>query len=210
MTSVEALLGEYIGEHQRGGEADPAAYLNRADPPDRAELAALIDSYLSRAPRTPLAERGNVDPRREATLEAVSRSIGGASGLWPALLPRLRDRAGLKRRELVERLAGALGVGGNEAKVGLYYHEMELGTLPADGVSDKVLEALAKLVGSTAGELRAAGAALGADIGGRHGEAAVFARTVNMEAPQAPAGVGDAVGVEDQRDEVDDLFRAGG
>jgi hypothetical protein len=206
MTSVETLLSEYVAEHRRGGAADPVEYLARAAPSDWGELAALIDGYLSRVPRTPLAERGGSDPRTEATIEALSRSIGGAAGVWPALLPRLRDRAGLKRRELVERLASALGVSGREPKVERYYHEMELGTLPASGVSDKVLEALAGLVGSTAAELRRAGSVLGADDGGPAAQAAVFARTASIEgatfsAPEIAASTGHA-----EWDEVDELF----
>ena len=49
------------------------------------------------------------------------------------MLPRLRDRAGLKRSTLVERLAAALGVSDRQDKVAGYYHEMEQGLLPAAG-----------------------------------------------------------------------------
>ncbi len=80
--------------------------------------------------------------------------------MWPALLPRLRNRAGLKRSQLVERLASALGTGDKTDKVAVYYHQMEQGTLPARGVSDRVLEALGQLVGETAQALRSAGRAV--------------------------------------------------
>jgi len=210
MTSVETLLGEYIAEHRSGGRADPAEYLDRATSAERRELAVLIDGYLSRAPRTPLAQQPPPDPRTEATIDALTRSINGTGGMWPALLPRLRDRAGLKRRELVERLAGALGVSDRQHKVELYYHEMELGTLPSSGVSDGVLAALAKLVGTTAAELREAGAALGAGTGGGATQAAAFARTATADATMSPIAMDAAPEAGEPWDEVDELFKGGG
>ena len=61
---------------------------------------------------------------------------------------------------MVARLAAALGFPDREAKVARYYHAMEQGTLPADGVSDRVLEALGRIVGESAEALRAAGRTL--------------------------------------------------
>jgi len=206
MDSVETLLGQYIEEHRSGGTADPVEYLARVPPQRRRELAALIDGYLSRAPRTPLSQQTAPDPRSEATVEALSRSIGGASGMWPALLPRLRDRVGLKRRELVEQLAGALGVSDRQEKVERYYHEMEQGALPAAGVSDRVLEAISKLLGTTAAELRDAGTALGSGLAAST-QAPAFTRMVTVnDVPALPAD-GPAAEGEDQWDEVDELFR---
>ena len=63
----------------------------------------------------------------------------------------------MRRAELVSRLAAELGAGDREAKVAGYYHAMEQGTLPAAGVSDRVLEALGRIVGESAAALRAAG-----------------------------------------------------
>jgi hypothetical protein len=207
MNGIETLLEEYIAEHARGGRADPVAYLSRAAPEDRRELALLIDGFLARAPRAPLAHQTSSDPRAEATIDELSRSIGGAAGLWPSLLPRLRDRAGLKRRDLVERLAGSLGVGDRVPKVERYYHEMELGLLPAGGVSDRVLEALGKLVGATATELRDAGATLGGGLGAGTTQAEAFARTASVAELAIPARASGATEPDDQWDEVDELFR---
>jgi hypothetical protein len=209
MNSVERLLGEYMEEHRSGGDADPLAYLERAAPKDRGELAALIDGYLARAPRRSFDEASYRDSPAEATVEALERSLGGASGLWPALLPRLRARAGLKRRELVDRLAMALGLGERQAKVERYYHQMESGLLPSGGVSDKVLEALAMLIGSTAAELRDAGAALGAGREARATAAEAFARTAQVDAVAAPPAK-DTDRAQEAWDEVDELFRGGG
>jgi hypothetical protein len=207
VTDLDRLFGEYVAEHQAGGEADPRAYLSRVSAAERAELAALIDTYLARAPRQafdPAAFRGS---SAERTVDELERATAGQAGLWPALLPRLRDRAGLKRSRLVERLAAALSVQDREGKVADYYHQMEQGLLPAAGVSDRVLEALGRIVGETAQALREAGGALRpASEGPSAAPTAAFARRAHAEAPppaQAPiAEVG-------EWDEIDELFRGG-
>ena len=148
--TVDRLLEAFIAE-DRTGVADPAAYLARVQGVDRAELEALIDGYLARAPRRPLdraAFEASPADRVVAALEVVG---------WPALLPQLRERARLRPAELVARLAAELGVGGREPKVAAYYDRMERGTLPPSGVSDRVLEALGRIVGASAAVLRAAG-----------------------------------------------------
>ena len=110
MTDVDRLLADYIAEHRAGGEADPSEYLTRASPAQRTELAALIDAYLATAPRQTFDQAAFRGSSAERTVDELDRAIAGQAGLWPALLPRLRDRAGLKRSQLVERLASALGV----------------------------------------------------------------------------------------------------
>jgi hypothetical protein len=208
MTDVDRLLADYIAEHRAGGDADPGEYLSRASPAQRAELAALIDTYLAHAPREPFDHAMFRGSSAERTVDELERAIAGQAGLWPALLPRLRDRAGLKRSELVERLADALGVSGRKDKVAGYYHEMEQGLLPARGVSDRVLEALGQLVGETAQALRDAGRAL-APSG--HGPASTprpaFARRASSESGPAEPAVAPAGPAE--WDEVDQLFRGG-
>ena len=206
MTDVSRLLEEFIADDRAGGLADPAAYLARASAADRLELEALIDGYLARAPR-----RAFDAAAFEASPAArVVASLAGSSGTWPSLLPRLRDRARLKRAELVARLAADLGVGGREAKVASYYHAMEQGTLASSGVSDRVLEALGRIVGESAAVLRAAGT-LAPPPPAAPG--AAFAR-VAAPAPAFHAAGGApararAEAPEPERDEVDELFTGG-
>ena len=160
MTDVDRLLQEFIAEDRAGGAADPAAFLARADADAREELAALLDGYLSRAPRRAFDGAAFAASPSRGVVDALDRSVAGSAGTWPALLPRLRDRARLRRSELVARLASALGASDREAKVGSYYHAMEQGTLPAAGVSDRVLEALGRIVGESVASLREAGRAM--------------------------------------------------
>jgi hypothetical protein len=201
MHEIDRLMAEYKEAH-RAGEGDPRPFLERAAPADRALLAALIDAFLEEAPRRDVAEAG---PAAAAVTEEVQRALSGSSGLWPALLPRLRGRARLRRAEVVSQLAARLGAQGQQEKVGLYYHQMEQGLLPEKGVSDTVLEALARIVGYTADGLRRAGQ-LPAPGPPRADEGAVFARATYGEAEEPAAGAG---GPPEPFDEVDRLFRGG-
>jgi hypothetical protein len=218
MADVEQLLSEYIAEHRAGGEADPLAYLDRVEGADRAELTELIDAYLVRAPGRewdPEAYRGSP---AEKVAEGVARSLQGASGWWPMILPRLRDRAQLTRRQVVERLSSALGVTGSEERVADYYHRMEQGTLPAPGVSERVLEALAGIFGGSARTLREIGEPLGEGRGPAGGPA--MARTARPDpcyaaesagpgADEAGTPRGEPATPPGERDEIDELFTGG-
>jgi hypothetical protein len=208
MTDLDRLLADYIAEHRAGGEADPREYLARASPEERTELAALIDTYLAHVPRQPFNQAMFRGSSAERTVDELERAIAGQAGLWPALLPSLRDRAGLKRSELVDRLAAALGQSGRKDKVAGYYHQMEQGRLPARGVSDRVLEALGQLVGETAAALRDAGRALTpSGQGPAAASVAAFARRAYSESgTDEPAT---ATGARAEWDEVDELFRGG-
>ena len=208
MTDVDRLLKEYVAAHRAREDVDPGDYLSRAQGAERKELAALIDAYLARAPRREFDPEAYRSSGMADDVGRLSRSLTGASGLWPSLLPRLRTSARLKRSELVERLATALGVGGREDKVADYYHQMEQGLLPSEGVSDKVLEALAGILGRSAEALREAGR--GASPGGAASAASAapaFARTTRAEGEGAPAAEAAAGLAETRWDEVDELFR---
>jgi hypothetical protein len=210
MADVDKLLQEFIAEDRAGGAADPLDYLKRVEGTDRAELEALIDGYLARAPRRAFDREEFVRSPARVVAEELGRALGGASGTWPALLPRLRHRAQLRRTEVVARLADELGARPEQAaKVAGYYHQMEHGTLPAAGVSDRVLEALARIVGVTAERLREAGRSIGGPPPAP-ATAASFARVgspdpqyVESEALMAGAPA------DKPRDEIDELFTGG-
>ncbi|MEA2332286.1 MAG: hypothetical protein QOH58_2424 [Thermoleophilaceae bacterium] len=207
MTDVERLLAEYKEAHRAdGAPADPRPYLARASGPDRAALGALIDAYLARAPRRSFDAARFRDSAAAPMAESLQRALSGSGGLWPALLPRLRNQARLRRAELVSELAARLGAQSQTEKVAAYYHQMEQGLLPATGVSDTVLEALGRIIGYSrealrrAGELPAPGAGAGPEPG------AVFARTRRADSePAEPA----PEAAERHWDAVDRLFRGG-
>jgi hypothetical protein len=210
MDDLNRLMAEYKLAFA-AGEGDPRPFLERAAPEDRALLAALIDTFLEQAPRRGPAEHEGASRRGSAEHEGASRvtdevqrALAGTAGLWPALLPRLRGRARLKRTEVVAQLAARLGAQAQREKVGLYYHQMEQGLLPESGVSDTVLEALGRIVGYTGEALRKAGQ-LPAPGPPRSDEGAVFARATYGE----PAEPSRAEQPPERWDEVDRLFRGG-
>ena len=204
MSQVDELLREYKEAH-REGAGDPRPFLARAPAPDRPLLAALIEGYLEDAPRREFARDDFLDSPAAPVAEGIHRSLAGAGGLWPALLPRLRVQARVKRADLVRELAARLGAESKQDKVAGYYHQMEQGLLPAAGVSDTVLDALGKIVGVAGESLRKAGS-LPAPGPLRMDEAAVFMRTAQVEAP-APEEPAAAMATPQEWDEVDRLFR---
>jgi hypothetical protein len=207
MADVEQLLSEYKEAYRGGADADPRPFLARAPAADRELLAALIDAYLERAPRQQFAAEAFQASPAAVVAEGVQRSLAGEGGMWPALLPRLRARARLRRAEVVEQLAARLGAQSQQKKVGAYYHQMEQGLLPESGVSDTVLDALGKIVDWTGESLRKAGQMPAAGPT-RTDPAAVFARTHLSTAPRAPeAKAPGAPPPAEEWDEVDRLFR---
>lgn len=210
MNEVDRLMREYVERYAAGRSADPSELLERVEGTDRAELETLIDAYLARAPRRRLAPDEAPSARAREVVESFGRALDGSAGLWPALLPRLREGARMPRRVLVARLAEALGVEGREEKVGDYYHRMEQGRLAAAGVSERVLAALGAIVGESSDALRRAGSALTPGAG-ELDEAAAFARTAFPDAryETAPDAAASPAPEPEGWDEVDTLFRGG-
>jgi hypothetical protein len=210
MADLDRLLDELAADYEAGREVDPAALLDRVDPDQRQELAARIDSYLMTAPPRkwdPEAYEGSL---AQQAVDRVYESIVAESGTWPELLPALRDQARIKRADLVSRLAKALGftAAAQVEKVGDYYNRMEHGQLRPAGVSGRVIDALAAILGTEPGRIRAAGG--GAELGGRD---VAFARTAFPNAEFAEADMGAPVerraADEPGRDEIDVLFLDG-
>ena len=156
---VDRLFADYVGEHRRGG-ADPAPYLAQLQGADRRELVALLDGYLARQPRRTFEPEAFDNSNASQLADVLHRSLHGEAGMWPVLLPQLRDRAGLSQEAVVTALAQALAIPNERPKVAQYYEQMEGGSLPAGGVDNTVLTALADVLGTTAAALRNAGAPL--------------------------------------------------
>ncbi|MGH2992788.1 MAG: hypothetical protein ACRDL1_04550 [Solirubrobacterales bacterium] len=214
MADVERLFAEFVEAHLGGSDPDPWEYIGRLEGSDREELEELIDAYFMDAPPRPWDAEAFRGSEAERLTDAIDRSFRGCAGLWPRVLPRLRARARLKRSELVAKLAEALGVTGREAKFASYYHQMEQGLLPSSGVSARVLEVLAKILGVSADSLRKSGRALRAEVGST--DDAVFTRTAQPSpewqlehAEAAPPPAAARAEREAEWDEVDELFRGG-
>lgn len=210
MADVENLFRSYVARHRAGEDPSERDFLSRAEGVDRDELAAMIDGYLARAPRRAWDASEFEASGAAPFVHSVARSLQGSAGLWPTLLPRLRARIRIPRQDLVGELANRLGVTTRQDKVERYYHQMEQGLLPSDGVSDSVLEALGAILGESREALRCAGQSLGPE-GGAGGTDPVFARTAVDSVLESDVAEGaPAPGSADEEwDEIDRLFRGG-
>jgi hypothetical protein len=210
MAELERLFTEFVERHLAGEAPDPWACIDQLSGDEREDLEELIDAYFVGAPPQAWDPEAFKGSDAERITDALDRSFRGQSGLWPAILPRLRDRVQMTRGALVEQLADRLGVGDRREKVALYYHEMEQGLLPSKGVSDRVLAALGAIVDTSVDALRRAGESLSSEPLG-DAEATVFARKARPDPEFALAETiaRDELDSASEWDEVDELFRGG-
>ena len=160
MTDLDKLLRQYIERFESGGDVDPSDLIAQAETGEQAELRELIAGYLEHA--APGREWDAAAFDGSVAERAVARTAeewSAAAGELPVELVRLRNEREITRADLVTRLADSLGVSGAREKVASYYHRLERGLLPAEGVSSRVWEALAQLLDTSAEALRRAGAA---------------------------------------------------
>jgi len=214
MTDIETLLRSYIERFQAGGSVDASDLLDQLEGKDRERLSALIDGYLEHGapPQAWDAEQFEGSVAQKAT-ELVREKWEAEMQELPKMLVERRKQAKLHRSSLVKSLAEALGFPQEEAKVAHYYNAMEHGWLSPRGVSDKVFDALAALLDTSADALRKAGESVTPAAGGE--PEVLYTRM----APSAQADLSVEVDASDQLDEaledrtedwdeVDRLFRA--
>lgn len=208
---INTAFDEYVAAYNRG-EGDPTPFLERFQGAERHELEILVDAFLEQAPRTRFDPDAAPDPRAELVTEAVMSQIGGASGGLSRLVRKLRENLQLKQSDVVEGLASEFEANAEEKeKIDAYYHALEWGSLPARGLSDRLLDSLAVLLETSRDKLRQAGQALGPSQASATGP--VFARMVeDADLEQAP----DAGGMRspgerssDPPDRIDELFTGG-
>ena len=204
--SDPGLLSAFIDAWNAGERPDVDEYLVRAAADARGSLAAEIAAFLAIAPAPEYSGQTLDELLADPQVRALAR-MPSELGLWPAALPRLRRQARLRRDELVRRLAAKLGVAGCEAKVGRYYHQMETGTLKPAGVSRRVLDALASILGASTDELVEAGELRGFASPPAQG---AFGRAYGTEDHiDTGAETLGQIDAEEEWDEVDELFRGG-
>ncbi|MDQ2761291.1 MAG: hypothetical protein M3Y17_12920 [Actinomycetota bacterium] len=200
------LLSEFVEAWRAGERPDIDEYLARAGAEDREPLAAEISAFLQSAPAPEYSAQTLDRLLADPEVIALAR-LPSELGLWPAALPRLCRQSRVRREDLVARLAGRLGVAGREAKVRRYYHRMETGELDPAGISRRVLDELASILGVSADEL-----VEDSELRGfvRPLPEAAFGRTyVDPEADKLAAETIQTDDGSEEWDEVDELFRGG-
>lgn len=158
---VIAAFDRYT-ESFRQGKGDPTPYLEQFEGEELRELELLVDSFLETGPQPDPASGSGRDPELERIANLVMTRVGGAGGGLAAMVRGLRDESDLSQTEVVRQLAGSLEADAAEAeKIDGYFHDLEWGSLPAGGISDRVLDSLAGILHTTREKLREAGQALG-------------------------------------------------
>jgi hypothetical protein len=207
---LDRILSEFIDAWNAGRRPDVGEYLARVPPgSERTELAGEITTWLTSAPTPDYDDATYAQIAAEPLVREVVAAVEQPAGLWPTLLARLRRRSRMSTAEVARAISEPLGVAGHEDKTARYLDDMESGRLDPSGVSRRVLEALARVLGvrdtdlAAAGDLgmapRAAGALLRAEPGAA--EAATPHLEVLAEAMARPS--------QQAWDEVDELFRGG-
>jgi len=210
------LFERFKRDFDSGAAASALPYLDEAAAEDRQVLFEAIDRYLEmETTRRRWDEEAFMQSPARKVVERVERAMVGSSGEWPILLPELRLQAKVKRSEVVDRLADSLQVEaeGDREKVADYYHQMESGLLPWQGVSASVIDSLASIFGVTADLLRRS-----ATRGGGMASPGTEVAMARVGAPDPDYAGGRRVGAagaeasipESEWDEVDRLFRSGG
>jgi hypothetical protein len=156
-TSRDRLFSEFIDAWNRAERPHVEDYLARASPGDRDELARRIEDWLLVAPTPEYGDDGLAAIRAEPAFAGALAEIEARPGAWPEVLPRLRERAGLRIRDLAARVTGAFGLSGQEDRAERYLERMERGELDATRVSRRLLELLGRTLGVSGTDLVRAG-----------------------------------------------------
>ncbi|HYF28606.1 MAG TPA: hypothetical protein VD931_22895 [Baekduia sp.] len=205
MTRVEQVLNEFIEAWNAG--ASPAVHDVLAQVPagpEREELGELLQAWLAVAPAPRLddaaRERVRATPAVQAALAAMTDD-----GAWPVLLPHLRARRGLGLADLAARLAERFSLTGEQAgRTEDYLGRMERAELDPRGVSQRLLDAMADTLATSAEILREA-----AGGGSRPAGAALFRAQGEVDLDvHALADLAFQPSMETM-DEVDRLFTGG-
>jgi transcriptional regulator with XRE-family HTH domain len=166
MSNTDQILSEFIDAWNAGARPRVRDYLARAPAgADRDDLAAQLTTWLEVAPTPGYSEATRAEIRAEPVVRRVLAAADDDAGLWPSVVPALRERAGLTVREVASRLVARFMLGDSqsaEPRTAEYLERLERGDLEPSRVSRRLLDALADLLGASPGTLRDAGALGGA------------------------------------------------
>ena len=192
MTEIAHLLGEFIAAWNQGQRPRMAAYLERAAPNERDELADRIETFLTIAPDPVYDGSTWAEMVSDPMIERVAHMSMGAAEPLP--LPALRERAGLS----LGQLAAKLGFSGASAKKAAgVLEEIESGRQePRAFVLERIAEVLRVPRDAITAALPSAPPATGMAF--RKGEGADV-RPIDFAASAALSD-------DDEWDEVDDFF----
>jgi transcriptional regulator with XRE-family HTH domain len=155
MSESERILNDFIDAWNAGRRPRALDYLRRVEAGvERDELAGQIAAWLEVAPAPPLDAAARAAVRAEPEVDGILGRAGAAGGMWPELLPRLRERAGLSVGDVADALVERFGLASGDApRAAGYLERMESGELEPARVSRRLLDALGELLGVSAASI---------------------------------------------------------
>jgi hypothetical protein len=205
----DRILSDFIDAWNAGRRPGLDDHLARAAEADREQLSADIMAFLAFAPTPDYDDAALAAIRAEPVVASAAPAAGAPGGLWPALLPRLRERAALSTAQLAAGLVPLLGLPADrEPKTRGYLEQLEAGALEPRGLSGRLLDGMARLLGVPRDALEGAGSFGAPPVAAalfradeRAAEALRDDLDVIADALAAPSGAA--------WDEVDELFCGG-
>jgi hypothetical protein len=147
----------------RAGRGDPKPFLSRFEGSERRELDLLIEAFIATGP---VSDPDPADPRVAAITGQVLAELEAPAGGLASMLAGLRQRAKLTQEAVVRAIAESLGASPAETeKIDAYYHRLEWGSLPPDGLSRDLFGILAGVLRVKPGQLEKAASVGGAPAG---------------------------------------------
>ena len=153
--SPDHLLSDFIDDWNAGRRPDVRSYLQRVPAgPGREELAEQLTRWLEVAPTPAYDEPTRAAIRAEPVVQRVFAAADDEAGLWPQVLPALRERSGISLADLASQIAERFGFGAPEtARTAGYLERMERGDLEPSRISRRLLDALSQALGTSADAL---------------------------------------------------------
>ena len=145
---IDMVLSEFIDAWNAGRRPRIDAYLDRVAPAERDELGEQIESWVLMAPGPEYDEDALAQIRAEPALAGALGEIADQPELWPEVLPRLRERAGLRLRDLAARVTAAFGLERPGGARGVLPRADGARRAGATRVSRRLLDALGTALGA--------------------------------------------------------------
>ena len=155
----EQLLSDFMDDWNAGRRPDVRAYLEQLPAvAARDELAEQIGEWLEIAPTPAYDAAARAAIRAEPVVQRIFAAVGEDAGLWPQVLPTLRERSRLSLAQLAARVTERFGLGAGEtARAESYLERLERGELDASRISRRLVDAVADALGVSPGSLADAG-----------------------------------------------------
>jgi len=168
MSDADKVLSEFITAWNAGRRPRVRQFLARVPAGrDRDGLAEEISTFLQVAPTPSYSEQQRAEIRESPAVRAAYAAVDDDAGAWPAVLPGLRNRAGLSVSALAGRLLRSVGLGeGERQRTVDYLERLERGELEAERLSRRLIRGLGDALGVAPATLAQLGGAVARPVSG--------------------------------------------